>query len=74
MKRGPRRSCGKLIASAAGSAIEEVQNCHIGDYMEGYLTHEANKCFKQQRYAVAAAFLRTNLVAFSPTLSCTQRV
>ncbi|MBX0358203.1 hypothetical protein K2225_10900 [Halobacillus sp. Nhm2S1] len=27
----------------AGSAAEEVQDCHIGNYMEGYLTQERLK-------------------------------
>jgi hypothetical protein len=31
-----------LIVLEAGSAIEEMQNCHIGNYMEGYLTQRNN--------------------------------
>jgi hypothetical protein len=49
----------KLIGLEAGSAIEEIQNCHIGNYMEGYLTH-GNYLFMfllQQRTLVVA-FLR----------------
>jgi hypothetical protein len=39
VERGICRSGWKLMVPEAGSAIEEIQNCHIGNYMEGYLTH-----------------------------------
>lgn len=36
-----------LIDLEAGSAIEKIQNCHIGNYMEGYLRIGTSfyKCF-----------------------------
>jgi hypothetical protein len=50
-----------LIGLEAGSAIEEIQNCHIGIYMEGYLTHRNLLLFTfllQHRDSLGAAFLR----------------
>jgi len=39
VKRGICRSFNESHGLEAGSAIEKIQNCHIGNYMEGYLTH-----------------------------------
>ena len=39
VERGICRSGKNLIFLEAGSVIEQIQNCHIGNYMEGYLTH-----------------------------------
>lgn len=49
-----------LIGLEAGSAIEEIQNCHIGNYMEGYLTHRNGLfiLFLLQQRTLDAAFLR----------------
>jgi hypothetical protein len=50
----------KLIGLEAGSAIEKIQNCHIGNYMEGYLTH-GNLffiTFLLQQRTLVVAFLR----------------
>lgn len=40
----------------AGSAAEQVQNCHIGNYMEGYLT--------QERLKVSTAAAKPSLLPF----------
>jgi hypothetical protein len=48
-----------LIGLEAGSAIEKIQNCHIGNYMEGYLTHgNYFLMFLLQQRTLAVAFLR----------------
>jgi hypothetical protein len=39
VERGICRSFKETHFLEAGSVIEEIQNCHIGNYMEGYLTH-----------------------------------
>ncbi len=40
----------------AGSSIEQIGDCHIGNYMEGYLTQERILFLRQQR-ALVVAFL-----------------
>ena len=49
VERGICRSGERLIYLEAGSVIEQVQNCHIGNYMEGYLTHWNKNLFLLQR-------------------------
>lgn len=39
VKRGICRSGEKLIFFEAGSVVEQIQNCHVDIYMEGYHTH-----------------------------------
>ena len=44
----------------AGSAAEQVQDCHIGNYMEGYLTQERTYSFYgSSDTLVAAVFILT---------------
>ncbi|QHT48431.1 hypothetical protein M662_18705 [Bacillus sp. SB49] len=48
----------KLLEShlpEAGSDTEEVQDCHIGDYMEGYLTQERIQSFYGSSDSLVAA-------------------
>ncbi|MBM7553603.1 hypothetical protein JOC33_002510 [Thalassobacillus pellis] len=44
----------------AGSAVEKTQDCHIGNYMEGYLTQWnglIKKSFLQQQRTLVVVFL-----------------
>ena len=48
----------------AGSAIEKIQDCHIGNYMEGYLTR--GNIFLINIVSTAAANPRCCFFAFIP--------
>ena len=67
VERGICRSGKDLIVLEAGSAIEEVQNCHIGN-LYGGLSHALERfflLFLLQQRTLVVAFLRRFLYGLS---------
>ncbi len=54
--KGKLPKCTDSHGPEAGSDAEQAQNCHIGNYMEGYLT--------QERYKVSTAASKPLMLPF----------